>query len=148
MNLTAAEHASVRILGLFLTEKCDGCEKALNQTFRYTIAGRPEVFCSALCRDTAFFVNGREARKHSTPGRCAYCKGTLQGKRRGALYCDEICKKRAARAGRGESAAGPKLTGTPVQSNQPVANPKTAQQGNRIAGGPRPLESPASSDRP
>jgi hypothetical protein len=143
MNLTAAEVVAVRALGLFLIEKCNGCGKALNQTFRYTIAGRPEVFCSALCRDNTFFADRLEARKHSTPGRCAYCKGSLKGKRRGALYCDETCKKRAARAGRAESAAGPKLTGTPIQSNQLVASPKMAEQGNRIAGGPQALESPA-----
>jgi hypothetical protein len=74
MNLTAAEVVAVRALGLFLIEKCNGCGRALNQTFRYTIAGRPEVFCSALCRDTAFFADRGEARKHSTPGKCAYSR--------------------------------------------------------------------------
>ena|SRR5580658_4789119 len=147
MNLTAAEVVAVRALGLFLIEKCNGCGRALNQTFRYTIAGRPEVFCSALCRDTAFFADRGEARKHSTPGKCAYCKGSLKGKRRGALYCDETCKKRAARAGRAESAAGPNLTGTPIQSYQPVTNAKTGEQGNRIAGGLGPLGSPVKGDR-
>ena len=140
MKLNATELASVRVLGLFLTEKCDGCGKALNQTFRYTITGRPGVFCSALCRDNAFFDDRREARKHSTPGKCAYCRATLEGKRRGALYCDEICKKRAARTG---STAEPKITGTPTQSNQGLGNPKKAGQGDHIASGPEPLETPA-----
>ena len=36
MKLTAAELASVRAHGLCITEKCDGCGKLLNQTFRYT----------------------------------------------------------------------------------------------------------------
>src|SRR5690242_19118998 len=115
MKLSVAELASVRVLGLYLTEKCDACGKASNQTFRYTISGRSEVFCSALCRDNAFFDDRREALKHSTPGMCAYCRANLEGKRRGALYCDEICKKRAAGT---DSTAEPKITGTPAQSNQ------------------------------
>jgi hypothetical protein len=123
MKLNAAELASVRALGLFLTEKCDGCGRALNQTFRYTITGEPQAFCSALCRDNAFFADRHEAQKHSTPGKCVYCRAILAGKRRGALYCDETCKKRAARTG---STAGHKLTGTPTQSNQRLGSPKKA----------------------
>ena len=136
MKLNSAELASVRAMGLFLTEKCDGCGMALNQTFRYTITARPEAFCSALCRDSAFFADRREAQKHSTPGKCVYCKANLEGKRRGALYCDETCKKRAGRIGK---TAEPKITGTPTQSNQRLGNQKNDWQGNRIAGGPKPL---------
>ena len=117
MRLTVAELASVRALGLFVTEKCDGCGKLLNQTFRYTIAGRSQAFCSAMCRDSAVYVDRREARKHSTPGKCVYCGGSLKGKRRGTLYCDEICKKRMARVGPGQIAGGSKTTGTPAQLN-------------------------------
>jgi hypothetical protein len=86
MKLAAAEIAYVRSQGLYITEKCDRCGKLLNQTFRYTIAGKPEAYCSAACRDLAFFGDHREARKHSTPGKCVYCGATLEGKRRGALY--------------------------------------------------------------
>lgn len=143
MNLNAAELASVRLLGLFLTEKCDGCGRVLNQTFRYTIAGRPETFCSALCRDKTFFADTREAQKRSTPGRCVYCRATLEGKRRGALYCDEICRKRAARAGRTESTAEPKTTRTADQLNQWLGDQENGGQGNHIAGEPKPLETPA-----
>jgi len=139
MKLTAAELASVRAQGLYITDKCDGCGKLLNQTFRYTIAGKPEVYCSAGCRDLAFFGDPREAKKHTTPGKCVYCRGTLEGKRRGALYCDEICKKRAARTGRAQSTAEPQITGTPTQSNQRVADAKTADQGNRTTGFPQPF---------
>jgi len=99
MKLTAAELACVRSQGLYITDKCDGCGKVLNQTVRWTIAGKREVYCSAACRDLAFFGDPREAKKHTTPGKCVYCGGTLEGKRRGALYCDESCKKRAARKG-------------------------------------------------
>ena len=43
MKLTAAELAYVGSQGLYITEKCDGCGKLLNQAFRYTIAGKPEA---------------------------------------------------------------------------------------------------------
>ena len=46
MKLTAAELAFVRGMGLYVTEKCDGCGKLLNQIFRYTIARKSEgLFC-------------------------------------------------------------------------------------------------------
>ena len=125
MKLTTSELAYVRSQGLYITEKCDGCRKLLNQTLQYTIAGKPEVHCSAACRDLAFFGNRQEAKKHSTAGKCLYCGGTLEGKRRGALYCDEICKKRAARTGRAQSTAEPQITGTPKQQNEQLTTPKT-----------------------
>ena len=49
MKLTAAELAIVRGMGLYVTEKCDGCGKLLNQNFRYAIAGQPEAYCPAAC---------------------------------------------------------------------------------------------------
>jgi len=127
MKLTAAELAFVRAQGLYVTEKCDGGGRLLNQTFRYTIAGKPEAYCSAACRDLVFFGDRREARKHSTPGKCAYCGATLVGKRRGALYCDEVCKKRAARTGRVQSTGKAKITGTPDQMNEQVTAIETGR---------------------
>jgi hypothetical protein len=121
MKLTAAEFAYVRSQGPYVTEKCDGCGKLLNQTLRYAIAGKPEVYCSAGCCDLPFFGDPREAKKRSTPGKCVYCGATLKGMRRGALYCDETCKKRAARTGRAESTAKLQITGTTAQLNQRVA---------------------------
>ena len=97
MKLTAAEFAYVRSQGLHVTEKCDRCEKLLNQTVRYTIAGRAEVYCSAVCRDLEFFGDRHEAAKHASPGVCAFCGGSLQDKRRGAIYCSDKCRKRAER---------------------------------------------------
>ena len=73
MELSTPELVCVRSQGLRVTEKCDGCGKLLNQTVRYTIAGKPEVYCSAGCRDLAFFRDHREAKKHSTPGKCVAC---------------------------------------------------------------------------
>jgi hypothetical protein len=122
MKLTASELAYVRAQGLHLTEKCDGCGKLLNQAARYTIAGKPEVYCSPACRDLAFFRDRLEARKHSSPGRCVNCGAKLEGKRRGALYCDGVCKKQAARKRGLMSAAGTQLSGTPVERNQQVTD--------------------------
>jgi len=139
MKLTSIELACLRAQGLYVTEKCDGCGKLLNQSVRYTITGKPEVYCSAVCRDLAFFRDRREARKHSTPGRCTYCGATLKGKRRGARYCDEIRKKRAARAERGRSTAQPQITGTPTQLNQQVARAKNGRQGDCITSRAQPL---------
>ena len=75
MKLTAAELAYVPSQGLHITDKCDVCGKLLNQSFRYTITRKPEVYCSGLCRDDVFFGSRREGRKHATPGKCAYCGG-------------------------------------------------------------------------
>jgi hypothetical protein len=127
MKLTTSELVHVRAQGLYITEKCDGCGKLLNQTFRYTRAGKPEAYCSAACRDLVFFGDRREARKHSTPGKCVYCGATLEGKRRGALYCDEVCKKRVARTGRVQSTGNAKITGTPDQMNEQLAAIETGR---------------------
>jgi hypothetical protein len=148
MKLTAAELAYVRSQGLYVTEECEGCGKLLNQTIRYTIAGKPEVYCSAGCRDLAFFRDHREARKHSTPGRCTYCGATLKGKRRGARYCDEICKKRAARAERSRLTAQPQITGTPTQLNQQVASSQSGGQGDCITSRAQSLRTAPGEDCP
>lgn len=96
MKTTAAELACIRLTGLYVAEKCDACRRVLNQAFRYTIAGRPEIYCSGLCRDAAFFGNRREAEQLARPGKCAHCGGSLSGKR-GALYCDDACRKAHSR---------------------------------------------------
>lgn len=38
--LTIAELMAAKQRGLYITEKCDGCGKLLNQTFRYAVAGK------------------------------------------------------------------------------------------------------------
>src|ERR1035437_9648195 len=95
MKLAETELAYVRSLGLYVTEKCDGCPKVLNQSFRHTIAGKPEVYCSADCRDRVFFGEGYRPRKpagqQSKP--CAYCGGPIVGKKRDAEFCSGRCQK-------------------------------------------------------
>ena len=106
MKLTATELANVRARGFYITENCDGCGKLLNQSVRYTIRGRLEVSCSAACRDIAFFGDRLEAKKHMSPGRCAYCGAILTGKRRDALYCEAKCRMRAKRTAPRMTTAG------------------------------------------
>ena len=122
MTVTAAELAYVRSQGLHLTEKSDRCGKALNQAVRYTMVGRPEVYCSANCRDLVFFTDRLEARKHSSPGKCVNCGAKLEGKRSDAVYCDEKCKRRVARKERKLSAAKAQISGTPTEPNEQLTN--------------------------
>ena len=118
MKLTAVELASVLAQGLFLTEKCDGCGKALNQTFRYTTAGRREVYCSSACRDSVFFNDRREARKHSTPGKCVYCKAPLKGSDVGRSIGTRSARNGPPEKERRNLPRNKKTTGTAAQSNQ------------------------------
>ena len=126
MNLTAQELSYVRSQGLYLTEKCDGCKTILNQRVRYTISGKSEVYCSANCRDRVFFEDQLERKKRANPGRCANCGGPLQAKRRGAIYCDDMCRKRHGQKNGGISTAGGELSRKPNQLNQQLGNPKIA----------------------
>lgn len=126
MKLTTAELAFVRSLGLFIRQKCGGCGKLLNQSFRYTISGKAEIYCSAACRDRVFFGDRWEAQKRSTPGKCVYCGASLQGKRPGALYCDAVCRMRADRRAKAQLAREDEKSRTPTQPNQGVADVKMA----------------------
>ena len=112
MNLKPAELVYVRSQGLYIREKCDACGRLLNQAVRYALTNKPQGYCSAQCRDAAFFGDRYQARKYSSPGKCANCGAPLIGKRRGALYCDEICKKRLARTRQPIAAAKSELSGT------------------------------------
>ncbi len=118
MRLNSEDLVRARGLGLYVTEKCDGCGNLLNRSIRYTIAGKLEVYCSAACRDLAFFGDRHEARKRTTPGKCTNCGGSLQGKKRGSIYCDDVCRKRHSRKEPGISTAEVKKSRTPAQSFQ------------------------------
>ncbi len=101
MKLTPAELAYVRAQGLYVTEKCDGCSKLLNQAVRYTIKDHTEVYCSAECRDRVFFGERYKpkAKNHAGVGpKCLECGGEIpEGKRKGSLYCSKRCAKRNSR---------------------------------------------------
>ena len=134
MKLTAAELAVARSHGLFVTEKCDGCRRLLNRTVRYTITGQPEVYCSAPCRDNIFFGDRHEAKKEATPGKCAHCGGSLKGKKRGSLYCDDVCRMRYARVREQNGTRQVEKSRTLTQSNHRLVDTNTADPGNRITG--------------
>ena len=140
MKLTAEELAYVRWKGLSITEKCDGCGKLLNQSVRYTITGKLEVHCSAACRDSAFFRDRSEAEKHARPGRCAYCSGSLRGKNRGSIFCDDACRKAHSRKIQRITAAEAEKSRTPTQLNQEVGDAKIVEQGNGISGRAQPFQ--------
>ena len=139
MRLAAAELAYVRSQGLYITEKCDECGELLNQSVRYTITGKPEVYCSAACRDSAFFGDRQEAKKDATPGKCRHCGGSLKGKKRGSIFCDDACRKALSRKIQRITTAEVEKSRTPTQSNQAVGDAKTVEQGNCTANGPQPL---------
>jgi hypothetical protein len=102
MEISAPELAYVRAQGLYITEKCDGCGKLLNQTVRYTIASRPEVYCSVLCRDQVFFGEKYRAQKAKPDAatKCGFCGGTIHGKRGDLVFCSSRCKQANWRAAR------------------------------------------------
>jgi hypothetical protein len=127
VKLTAAELAYVRSPGLYITEKCDGCGKLLNQSFRYTIMDKPEVYCSAKCRDLAFFEEECEAKRWANPRKCAYCGGSLSGKKRGALFCDDICRMRPDRVRERTGTRQGEKSRTPTESNQELKEAKIAR---------------------
>ena len=140
MEISAHELAYVRSQGLYITQLCDGCGRLLNQTVQYTIAGRREVYCSAVCRDTALFSDRHDVKKWATPGKCAYCGGSLKGKKRGAIYCGDVCRMRHSRVRERTGTQQVKGSRTPTQSNQVVGDAKTVEQGNGISGGPHPFK--------
>jgi hypothetical protein len=99
MRLTQEELAYVRSKALHVTEECDACGEALNQSFRYTIAGSPEVYCSAECRDRVFFGDAyrrRTPRQHEAAKR-EYCGGTIEARRADSLFCSDRCRKANSR---------------------------------------------------
>ena len=143
MKLTATELAYVRTQGLYITDKCDGCGKLLNQTIRYTISGKPEVYCSSGCRDLTFFGDTREAIKHSTPGKCVYCRAPLKGKKRDAIFCNDACRKAHSRKLQRISIPEGEKSRTPTQFNHRVTTPKRGGPGDCITSGPqRPRNDP------
>ena len=74
--------------GSYITELCDVCGRGLGPV-RFTRRNESGAWCSRECRDGAH--------AHA-PGTCKTCKARLpEGKRRGAMYCDDACKQAAHR---------------------------------------------------
>jgi hypothetical protein len=76
--------------GCYGKEVCDRCGTAVHYANRFTIRGEAGVWCSRECRDGV---------KVHEPGTCRHCKARLpEGKRRGAVFCDDACKQAAHRS--------------------------------------------------
>ena len=69
--------------GVYVTEVCDKCGKILGPV-RFTRYGQTGEWCSKRCRD------GFERK----PGTCLSCGVPLNGKRKGAVFCSDVCRKR------------------------------------------------------
>lgn len=86
---TAQSYALLERRDCFVTEVCDKCGQILG-ALRFTRKGESGEWCSRECRD------GAEAH---TPGVCKACRARLpEGKRRRTLFCDDACRKAAARS--------------------------------------------------
>jgi hypothetical protein len=84
MRLTEEQsRALLERYGAFVTELCDKCGKILG-SIRFTRYGRTGEWCSKRCRD------GLERK----PGPCLGCGVPLNGKRKGAVFCSDVCRKR------------------------------------------------------
>jgi hypothetical protein len=101
MKLTAAELAYVRSQGLYITEKCDGCGKLLNQSVRYTTPERPETWCSAACQDKAMGWDKTNTHKKAGPAFymrvCQGCEMRFRARRNDARFCSVRCQRSAHR---------------------------------------------------
>jgi hypothetical protein len=73
----------LRSHGMYVSEICDHCGRVLGAV-RFTRYGKPGAWCSRLCRDGVD--------PHS--GVCRNCGVALTGKRKGALFCSDVCRMR------------------------------------------------------
>jgi len=94
MRLTAGRsYALLESHNCFASEACDKCGQILGPIC-YTRRGDSGVWCSRGCRD------GAEER---APRTCKHCRAKLpEGKRQGTAFCDDACRKAAARSRNGE----------------------------------------------
>jgi len=105
MHLTREQsYALLEKHGCYVTEVCDKCGQIIGPV-RFTMRDDKGVWCSRECRD------GKEVHE---PGTCLHCKAKLPGgRRRGALFCDDACRKASQRlSGESQMARTPKLSRT------------------------------------
>lgn len=91
MHLTKEQsYALLERHGSYVEEACDRCGTAIHYANRFTIRGDAGVWCSRECRDGMMVHE---------PKTCRHCKANLpEGRRRGAMYCDDSCKQAAHRS--------------------------------------------------
>jgi hypothetical protein len=90
MQLTTEQSYSLLDkFGVYAGECCDRCGQVLGPE-RFTRRNESGVWCSRGCRD---------GEKAHAPRTCKNCKAKLpEGKRRGAMYCDDSCRKSVQRS--------------------------------------------------
>jgi hypothetical protein len=86
-----------------------------------------------------FFGDRQEVMKRATPGKCAYCGGSLEGKKRDSIFCKDACRKAHSRKIQRITTREGEKSRTPAQLNQEVRDAKTVDQGNCITRGPQSL---------
>jgi hypothetical protein len=69
-----------------------------------------------------------------------YCGGSLKEKKRGSIFCDDVCRKAHSRKIQRITTREVIKSRTPTESNQEVGDAKTVGQGNGISGGAQPLK--------
>jgi hypothetical protein len=102
MKLPQESINQIRAQGLYITEACDGCCKVLNQSFRYTVKDKPEVYCSEACRDRVFFGEAGDTKRQGNlaamPGtkkQCVMCRAEIPFTRRAdSTTCSSGCARR------------------------------------------------------
>jgi hypothetical protein len=84
MRLSEARSRELlHLYGAYVTEACDRCGAAIGPN-RWTICGEPGAWCSKKCRDGAV----RRA------GVCQGCGVSINGKKKHARFCSDVCRKR------------------------------------------------------
>ena len=103
MRLTTEQsYALLEKRGCYASQACDKCGQILGPV-RFARRNDSGAWCSRDCRDGA---------AAHAQGTCKTCKAQLpEGKRRGAMYCDDACKQAAYR-----SKADARLSETPKLS--------------------------------
>ena len=122
MRLTTEQsYALLEKRGCYACEACDKCGQILGRV-RFARRDDSGTWCSRECR------NGAAAH---APGTCKTCKAQLpEGKRRGAIYCDDACKQAAYR-----SKADARLSETPKLSVTKASIYAAFSSGNRAVRG-------------
>jgi hypothetical protein len=109
--------------GSYITEVCDVCGRGLGPV-RFTGRNEPGAWCSRECR---------HATHAHAPGTCKTCKARLpEGKRRGAMYCDDACKQAAHRQNAAvRTSETPKLSVTRAPIYAAFSSEESAARGAR-----------------
>jgi hypothetical protein len=80
--------------GIWVTNACDKCGQLLGAV-RFTPRGEPGEWCSAACREG---INTGRTQVAETAACCEGCGTSLHGKRGGAKFCSDTCRKRSKKA--------------------------------------------------